>query len=242
MQRVRVFFWLIVVLGSVAAGIVAVGQTKAGKVPRAEKTGKPTNSTFTCPDPLAAEACKYFEDLYAAHDKNVSRSLDATSLEYVCFREGSDQFFTVHLSGPPVFEGIQRDSQKQQPVRDATALGWGEITTFAHGVEDKSIAPQLHFKGTWVGFHYFVATEINRQGVSGSVVYSISVDPQQFNVAWRYKSPSAPAVDYRLVIQQSTGRFSETFAKNPSKLPSLVKEGRCSPLGMPKAEGTPPNH
>jgi len=241
MHRLRVLFCMIVILSSMTKGIAAAGQTKKGAVPRAQKAGKPTNLPFTCPDSAADEACKYLEDLYAAHDKNVSRSYGAGSLEYVCFREGSDQFFTIHLGGPQN-SAAQQDSQKQQPVDDAAASGWGEITAFAGGGADKSLAPQLHFKGTWLGGHYFVATEINRQAVSGYVGHGISADPQQFNVAWRYTNPSGTVVDYRLAIQWSAGRFSETFARHPSRLPSLVKRGQCSPLPMPKPEGTPTGH
>ena len=153
MHMARVFFWLIVILGSVAAGIVAFSRTKAGKVLRAQKTRHPTDSSFTCPDPLVLRACKYSEDLNAAHDLIVSRSHDATGLEYVCFRRGSDKFFTLRLSGPSVLGGIQQESQKQDPVRVAGALGWGEIAAFARGVQDMSVAPQLHFQGTWLGPH-----------------------------------------------------------------------------------------
>jgi hypothetical protein len=247
------FLCLVFVFSLLAAG-AAAGQSTKAKAPNAQKASKPTEPTFTCPDPLATEACKYFEELYAAHDNSVGREWDSTGLEYACFRQGSDQFFTVHLSGPGRLAGMRGFSQKGQLAQELTPIGLGRMSAFAHGVEDMSITPFLFFSGNWKGLQGWplrnwtfegTTDDMSKEVPPGPLVDGIALDPEQFNVSWHYRNSSGKEVEYHLVIQRSTGRFTETWTENPSEplaVPFSANHGRCSPLPRPQSDAVPSQH
>lgn len=240
-RSVMGFVWLIVISASVAAGIVAAGQSEKTKARGEQKSGKPANPRFTCPDPLAAQACKSFEELYAAHDETVLSQLPPPDFEYVCFRREADEFFIVRVSGP-----LELGDEAAHPrIGEKTGSGIGEITAFADGVQDTSAVPSVVFVGDWkrsLGGSDFSATHINRQAISDPARYGVSLDSDQFSCAYGYKNLSGEDVDYTLTVQRSTGRFTETFTVSPSKIPLRREQGRCSPLPVARPERSPSSH
>jgi hypothetical protein len=52
----------------------------------------------------------------------------------------------------------------------------------------------------------------------------VSIDNTQFIATMRYKNASDKDVDYTLMIQRSTGRFSETYTEEPATFPFLERK------------------
>jgi hypothetical protein len=208
------------VLVLIVASIVA-GQTpsqpsanQAVKSGAAQKTAtRKDNARFTCPDALAAEACKSFEELYKAGDESVRPSNNART-GYVCFRPKSDEFFILQLFGQESVSGAAISRE----------FGYGYIGVFAHGVEDSSTPPgSFSFSGAWTGplSPTFTAAKINDQSVSDPNVIGLVLDPEQFMMAWRYKNEIGKDTDYRLVVRRSTGRYYESFNEKSVPLAAI---------------------
>jgi hypothetical protein len=224
---------LVLIVASIAAGQTP-SQPSANQAVKPGVARKPAtrkdNARFTCPDALAVEACKSFEELYKAGDKSVRLSTD-TSTGYVCFRPKSDEFISLQLFG------------QERLSAEAISIGFGYIRVFAHGVEDSSTPPgSFSFSGTWAGAFSptFTAAKINDQGVSDANGVGLVLDPEQFMMAWRYKNEIGKDIDYRLVIRRSTGRYYESFNEKsvPSAaIPSPTPDASPSPgaPGQPQA-------
>jgi hypothetical protein len=76
----------------------------------------------------------------------------------------------------------------------------------------------------------FTAQNIDGEDVTQSSLSGIRIDPQQVDISRRYKSRLEKNVDYRLVIQRSTGRFSEEYTEEAAKMPFSDRTGRCSQM------------
>jgi hypothetical protein len=210
----------------------ATGQPTASKTHGGQKKGG-DNSEFVCPDPLAAEACKSFTELYSAGDEGV-KPLYENSVEYACFRPNTDAFFIVELTYPIFFKThLDPSSHKMVPDDDATAYGSGRINAFSKGIQDTSILPIFYFRGKWTypPAPIFTAVAINTLSELADTDHSgVTVESSQIAASFRYKNRTDKDIDYSLVIQRSTGRFSEAFIEQPAKSPFWEINGRCSRL------------
>ncbi len=241
MRKVKLVLFLISIVGLVATK-VAAGQATVSKQSVTQQTAKGRNAQFTCPDSFAAEACKSFEELYRAGDEGVYVEAASVSKNtgYVCFRRGSDEFFVIWLTQPSFLKHLDGETHKLVPNDDATDSGLGHIYAFAHGIEDFSLQPSFYFLGIWSEplAPTFEAMKIDGQEISDPDHFGFAVDPYQFSAARRYKNRAGKDIDYKLVIQRSTGRFSESFTEDSAKFPFLETNGRCSrlPLSQPKGK------
>ena len=224
------FLSLALVCCSLASG-VAAWQSRKPETPNAKKSNKPTHPAFTCPDPLAAESCKSFKELYEAGDEGVT----LYALQgYACFRQNEDQFFVLTLNRPSFRMHYDRDSKSIVPDDDGTASGIGFISGYSKGVRDTSIMPIYKFTGDWTPFGpRLTATKINGEDIPDPTHNGLWVDAEQINAVWRFKNRFDKDVGYQLSIQRSTGRFTETYTENPSKVPFVEEHGRCSHLPPP---------
>jgi hypothetical protein len=238
---VTLFLCPVSVFGLLAAG-VAAGQSTKPMAPNAQKSSKPGHPAFTCPDPLAAEACKSFEELYKAGDKGLTLA-SRWETGYVCFRQNEDQFFVLTLNKPLFPLHWDKETKSPIPDDDATAYGFGSVNAYSNGVNDFSIMPIFEFAGRWTpAGPTLSATRINGEDNPDPTHNGISVDPEQINATWRFKNRFDKDVDYHLVIQRSTGRFTETYTEPPSHVAFAEQHGRCSPLPSPRSEVTPSHH
>ncbi|HKV04375.1 MAG TPA: hypothetical protein VJO53_04620 [Candidatus Acidoferrales bacterium] len=208
------------------------GQSSPSKAQSRPKEAKQGNSQFTCPDPKAADACKSFAELRKAGDEDVLPSYSGR-ISLVCFRQQNDEFFILEVTDPSFSQThFDRLTGKQVPDKDATDDAFGTIAGFAKGIEDETILPIFEFSGKWVYRlgPWFKADEINGSEISDRDHYGISANASQFIAGFRYKNRMEKDIDYSLVIQLSTGRFSEKFTEDQAKFPFSETNGHCSRL------------
>jgi hypothetical protein len=217
--------------------VVTITATCAAQTAHPRETPKtqPARSAFVCPDPEVVKACKSYEELLKA--KDVGLLTDA----YVCFRTGvaiagigapsnEDEFFVVAFSIPRFRQRRDKDSKQMVPDTEATYAGFGNIHTYKDGIEDFAVMPSLSFSGTWTPADSgrFISDTLNfkNQDESDPDV-GVSIDPNQFNAAYKYQNPLNKTMRYSLTIQRSTGRFSETYQEEPKEVPFKTGTGRC---------------
>jgi hypothetical protein len=197
---------------------------------------KPTSPAFVCPDLAAAKSCKSFIELHKAGDEGVRSSVSNGGVAYVCFRQPEDEFFVLVLDGPAFFKKhLDLDTKKLVPDDDATASGRGAVRGFVNGIQDYAAVPINSFSGEWTalfGEMSFAARRINLNNIVDAEFAGIYVDEQQVNASFRYKNRFEKAIDYRLAIQRSTGRFSEKYTDESAKVPFSERTGRCSRIPM----------
>ena len=72
----------------------------------------------------------------------------------------------------------------------------------------------------------FLADSINANPADNNWS-SLIVERGQVGAPFRYKNPFDKNVDYVLLIQRSTGRFSERYTVESDQPPSVEQQGRC---------------
>jgi len=93
----------------------------------------------------------------------------------------------------------------------------------------------LMFSGKWHDplEQMFIATSINfKDDLFYSDHYVLSINKIQINPSYRYKRKTGRTFYYRLIIQRSTGRFSEKFTEDQAACSSLEYDGHCSRLSF----------
>jgi hypothetical protein len=206
-----------------------------GKPAGAAPSNKPNTATLPCPDKVFEKACKSFQELKAAGDDGVKPTSGPGGLALVCFRQPADEFFIVDVDGPHFWSKTAFDKAKKALVPDdeATSRAFGWMRGFVNGVEDGSQMPVRSIDGEWQSPNYslfFAATKINRAAVDDNT--TLFLDSSQFSVSVRYPNRMDKKVDYRLVIQRSTGRFAESYTMESEKIPFSEAQGRCSRLSV----------
>jgi hypothetical protein len=227
------------IVGSVAlaVGLATTWLTAAQQKPPTSPPKGATTFNFRCPDSLAEKACKSFEELWRAGDEGLRPPSVRDSVAYVCFRQPRDAFFVVFIYGP-VFTQKHYDPylKKLIPDDDASSIEPGYIRAFVDGIEDEQAGPVHRFSGEWtylVGDLLFSAKRMDSKDVSDSDTVGFSIDPQQVSAAVQYTNQLGKPVNYKMVIQRSTGRFSEKYTEESEKVPFSETTGRCSKLPPP---------
>jgi hypothetical protein len=205
--------------------------------PRAQ-TPKPTatapatvqTSQSLCEDKSYQKACKSYEELVQAGDDGVKPHFLAVpgSIAFVCFRQGEDVFLVIELNGPCCWK-IKDPDLVNKIEESKNALGWARA--FENGIGGSVMMPLTSFKGTWTRLakilpSHFQADSVNLAGASDQ--QSVWADESQFAASVRYENRFGKNIDYRLVIQRSTGRFAETYKEESAQLPFSESQGRCS--------------
>ena len=158
---------------------------------------KPRQSKSKCPAPRYQTACDSYQELLKAGDEDLSSARLKGNIGLVCFRPNVDSFFVIVLDGPP-------------PATVPTLFGVGGITEFVNGIAGNHTMPISIVSGAWTkvaGNFFFVADRVNVTIADAQNAFAVSSD--QVHAQARYKNASGQDVDYQLVIQRSTGRFTE---------------------------------
>jgi len=192
-----------------------------------------------CPDKSYDRACKSFEELVRAGDKAVTPTASTGGVALVCFRQPEDEFFILDLGGPGTWSSRHFDSIKKAivPDVDAVSRALGSMWSFANGVEDQSRMPIRTIDGVWEfpGLDLtFDAKKVNSKDVDEHS--GVLVSESQIEASVRFQNRLQKNIDYRLVIQRSTGRFTETYTDESGKLPFQEGQGRCARLPLKKPE------
>jgi hypothetical protein len=165
------------------------------------------------------------------------RLVDARDVNLVCFRRDRDSFFVFNLSTPSrsARERTAWDkwrevgAGKQAPDSGAKADGYGWVVEYNDGINSESrTMPMQQFEGKWSvpWSPVFRAQTINNEEVNDRTL--LRVDDLQLQADMRYKSRnSRKSIDYELLVQRSTGRFSERYTEDKQREPFTELTGRC---------------
>jgi hypothetical protein len=238
----RALLWILLV------GVVLSFDLAAQKP--ANKTATPSPATqqpvpqkpmSTCPDTTYQKACDSYAELVKAGDESVRTHATSGGLAYVCFRQGEDQFFIIELRGPSNWSKNYVDANgKVVPADDAESEEvLGLARGFVNGIRDNSMMPISLFRGRW-SFPFdpsFSAQKLNNTDnatpgffADANKTSGLLADSQQVEAFIRYPNRLDKKMDYRLVIQRSTGRFSESFTEEGKQIPFSENQGRCMRL------------
>lgn len=200
-----------------------------GQASRPTKKANPkpsvSSSSFSCPDDGAKQACKSYDELLKAKDTSLPNS------GYICFRRDMDEFFVISFFRPYFAKHWDQDLKAMVTDTNETQRGFGSVSTYKNGIEESGAMPALHFSGKWYAYTeggLFKSDKINlkEQDDEDSNV-GIVIDAEQFNAGYKYKNRRDKTVTYRLTVQLSTGRFTETFHEESEPSPFLEGTGRC---------------
>jgi len=191
---------------------------------------------ISCPETAFQRGCTSYAELVKAGDSGV-RLVDARDVNLVCFRRDRDSFFVFNLSTP---SRSARDRTawdkwrevaggKQSPDSGAKADGYGWVVEYNEGINSESrTMPMQQFEGKWSvpWSPVFRAQTINNEEVNDRTL--LRVDDLQVQADMRYKSRnSRKSIDYELLVQRSTGRFSERYTEDKQREPFSELTGRC---------------
>ena len=210
-----------------SAAICCAAQAPQPK-PTSAKKPRP-RPLFECPDPEAKQACKSYEELLRAKDSGLPND----DYVYACFRKKTDAFFMLSFAGPSFQEHWDQDRKQMVADREYTPPGYGWARAYTNGIADSSDMPSLSFSGTWhapiyKGAGTFISDYINfKEQNKEDKDVGVSIDDEQISVAYKYENKLEETIRYELVIQRSTGRFSETFQKVKQQIPIQENIGYC---------------
>lgn len=199
-----------------------VGQASPKK---STKKAQPPPSSFACPDPDSEQACRSYDELLKGKDEGLLYS------GFVCFLKKQDVFFTVGFLTPSFPKHWDKDLNMMVPNFEQRRPGWAIFKTYANGIEDAARMPFLRFSGEWGPWEdsaFFDADKLNgKELVHDDATTGMVIDGTQLNVGIEYKSVEDKIIEYKLTIQRSTGRFSQSFKFKSEKLPFIEDNGRC---------------
>jgi hypothetical protein len=101
------------------------------------------------------------------------------------------------------------------------------VNEFVNGINEHKTMPVHTFRGTWsVPYDpLFTTGTVNLKAADDHS--DVTVDSSQVSAAARYKNQADKNIDYTLLIQRSTGRFTERYTSEGEQTPFLEQQGRC---------------
>ena len=208
----------------VSTGLSQTGRVRKKAPPKPQPTPEPS---FVCPEPAFEQGCRSYRELVAGKGKRLP-----DENYYVCFRKDVGEFFVISFS-TPIYPLVWNETLHKSVLDpQATAAGFGVIESYQDGVQKDTAPPSVEFAGTWKSYGrdpgFFRADEINHQpNDPKDEVSLVNINDAQISAAYKYKSESDNSVVYSVTIQRSTGRFTESFRKEPEQGPMIENAGRC---------------
>jgi hypothetical protein len=215
----------------------------AVSAPQTEAKPKPKDrnpDSFVCPDPEAKKACASYEELKRANDPTLKEFLSSSGRAFICFRKNVDEFFLIRFDWPTYLSQrhFDRDLKKMVINDDATQTGYVHTVTFDNGIDNSVRVPGFTFKGTWtyfdesLGASFFQGRNIFEKSDEDTSASPLSITNYQLEIDdYKYQNGENKTVHYNLTIQNSTGRYSESFRIEDEKIPFIDRPGRCLMIG-----------
>lgn len=183
-----------------------------------------------CPDHDASAACQSFQELIKADDSDLLVDLAQREHTYACFRPEQDIFLEIYFSGP------DNEVWKNGPEPGATALPGGvEVRYYKDGIASQGMS--FHDDGIW---KYPLTTgEENTSmpmATSGHEIFEgkyVSIKGSRMEASQTYKDESGVQIHHDVILQLSTGRFTESYDVLPAGNTIDTYSGRC--LVLPTA-------
>lgn len=173
-----------------------------------------------CVDHDASLACGSFQELIKADDADLMLDLAKQDHVYACFRPQQDVFLEIYFSDPN--DGpLQNDQRAFSTYR----LGTAAVRYYKSGIASEGIS--IHNSGRWT-------RELNAS--SSDVAFhadNIRIEGSRFEASQMYNNESRLDIHHTIVLQLSTGRFTEKFEEQPSGETVDEYSGRCIVLPGP---------
>lgn len=196
----------------------------------------------SCPDAEATAACRSFQELLAAGDYMG----DFAQKEHVftCFRENEDVFINLWFTEP----GESPDAWEQDPKgRRLTHFGSAAFDYYKRGMWDFNLSIGSWGKWTYVPPEPVCDAKCRREATSGNSEYedqhngespsnqpnkpegSVRIDNERAVLSESYNNKSGTRTTHEVIVQLSTGRFTEryTWPKSSGIDETQESTGRC---------------
>ena len=163
-----------------------------------------------CVDHDASLACGSFQELIKADDADLMLDLAKQDHVYACFRPQQDVFLEIYFSDTN--DGPWQNDQRAYPTY---RLGTADIRYYKSGIASEEIS--IHNSGKWT------------RGLNDTVFRgdNIRIEGSRFEASQMYKNESKLDIHHTIVLQLSTGRFTEKFEEQPSGETVDEYSGRC---------------
>lgn len=187
-----------------------------------------------CPDPEAVTACKSFEELVHANDRDVMNDLANQDHVYACFLPDKDEFFEVTFSEPTWFSFAPPDGEQVKegvPRNALTIRGGSEFAYYKDGVGDENRS--LHNIGNWIYFPLGDKTDLQsmrKNATSKRAQFkgkNIEIDGDRWTLSETYKNQAGTETTLTVTVQLATGRFKEDFILTGTGQNMEENSGRC---------------
>jgi hypothetical protein len=188
-----------------------------------------------CPDPNARIACRSFRDLLKATDPDLLDIFSRLENVYVCFHPQEDVFFVLWFGEPSEWSWSKADTNEQKifGLQDGTLI---QMTTPAVHYYDKGTqaeGQQIFEFGYWSYFPLapdtspsslaHLATSIDAKFLGKT----FQINGERVEVAENYENRKREEIKHTLLVQRSTGRFFESYQREPRRQTFLSYSGSC---------------
>jgi hypothetical protein len=170
-----------------------------------------------CADHDASIACGSFQELIKADDVDLVLDLARQDHVYACFRPQQDVFLEIYYSDPN--DGPWQSGQSASAASSYRA-GTANVRYYKSGIATEGIS--FHDSGKW--------TRGLNASSSGDAVFrgdNIRIEGSRFEASQMYKNEAKLDIHHTIVLQLSTGRFTEKFEEQPSGEAVDEYSGRC---------------
>jgi hypothetical protein len=178
-----------------------------------------------CPDHDANIACESFQELIEADDSDLILDLAQQDHVYACFRPQQDVFLEIYFSDPN-----DEALQKNEPhPTTGVSHGGAEVRYYKNGIASEGMS--FHDSGAWK--YPLTAGEQNAsilKAAGGRAIFegqNISIKGSRLEASQTYKDESGVQIHHTVILQLSTGRFTESFDVQPAGNTIDIYSGRC---------------
>jgi hypothetical protein len=169
-----------------------------------------------CADHDSNIACGSFQELIKADDADLMMDLARQDHVYACFRPQQDAFMEIYYSDP-------NDGPWQSDQRGSAASsyrpGTANVRYYKNGIAAEGIS--FHDSGRWTRGLTASGSEAVFRGDN------IRIEGSRFEASQMYKNEAKLDIHHTIVLQLSTGRFTEKFEEQPSGETVDEYSGRC---------------
>lgn len=173
-----------------------------------------------CPDHDASTACQSFQELIKSDDSDLLLDLAQREHVYACFRPEQDVFLEIYFSDPN--NGVWKNGPEP---RTGASPGGAEVRYYKDGVASEGMS--FHDNGAW---KYPLTATSTPAATSDRPTFegkNISIRGSRLEASQTYKDESGVQIHHDVVLQLSTGRFTESYDVLPAGNTIDTYSGRC---------------
>ena len=158
---------------------------------------------------------------------------------YICFRPKEDVFLDVMFPDPSDLDPDWREADAEDlkvwgfvngPLIQREITG-PEVQYYKNGISDENAA--IGAIGLWSYVPSMFATSSDAIFSAAAKERNIKIDRERFVASETYKNKDDEEIEHTVILQRSTGRFSEKYNAVPSGNTILSYSGSC--LVVPNA-------